>query len=178
MGVVLLLRTLLVNFPDKRYLRKNHRTFIRVYTPKLETGLLLLIENRKFLQIVCERSEVFASACALVRAFPQFSRKTNSTTSDSSSKARDKFSSDQVINVEFICTDGRSVTDEDVPCLTHVAKGIQMAARIVDTPCNEMHTDAFLDVCLYFLLLNLFSVLPSSFFSSSARLARTCPSSQ
>lgn len=96
--------------------------------------------------IVCERSEVLSSACALVRAFPQFSRKTNSTTSDSSSKARDRLSSDQVINVEFICTDGRSVTDEDVPCLNHVAKGIQIAARIVDTPCNEMHTDAFLDL--------------------------------
>ena len=23
--------------------------------------------------------------------------------------------------------------------------GIQLAARIVDAPCNEMHTDAFLD---------------------------------
>ena len=127
---------------------------------------------------MCERSEVLSSACALVRAFPQFSRKTNSTTSDSSSKARDRLSSDQVINVEFICTDGRSVTDEDVPCLNHVAKGIQIAARIVDTPCNEMHTDAFLDVSPYFLLYNLLILCSSSFFSSSARLVRTCPLSQ
>ena len=97
------------------------------------------------LQIVCERSEVFASACALVRAFPQFSRKTNSIASDSSvPKTKEK--SSHVVNVEFICTDGRSVTEEDVLCLNHVARGIQMTARIVDTPCNEMHTDAFLNV--------------------------------
>ena len=29
--------------------------------------------------------------------------------------------------------------------LDNSKSGIQMAARIVDTPCNEMHTDAFLD---------------------------------
>ena len=51
-----------------------------------------------------------------------------------------------MVNVEFICTDGRSVTEEDVSCLNHVARGIEMSAKIVDTPCNEMHTDAFLDV--------------------------------
>jgi len=95
--------------------------------------------------IVCERSEVFASACALVRAFPQYSRKTSSIAPDSfSPKTKEK--SSHVVNVEFICTDGRSVTEEDVPCLNHAARGIQMAARIVDTPCNEMHTDAFLDL--------------------------------
>ena len=97
------------------------------------------------LQIVCERSEVYASACALVRAFPTFSRKTSPTAPDSSSpKTKEK--SSHVVNVEFICTDGRSVTEEDVQCLNHAARGIQMTARIVDTPCNEMHTDAFLDV--------------------------------
>ena len=106
---------------------------------------MLLNTRMHILQIVCERSEVFASACALVRAFPQFSRKTNSTVSDSSlPKTKEK--SSHAVNVEFICTDGRSVTEEDVPCLNHVARGIQMTARIVDTPCNEMHTDAFLDV--------------------------------
>ena len=98
------------------------------------------------MQIVCDRSEVFASACALVRAFPQYSRKTNSTASDSS-VPKPKEKSSHMVNVEFICTDGRSLTEEDVSCLNHVARGIEMSAKIVDTPCNEMHTDAFLDVC-------------------------------
>lgn len=31
-------------------------------------------------------------------------------------------------------------------CLTNAAHGVRMAARIVDTPCNEMNTDHFLDV--------------------------------
>ena len=100
------------------------------------------------LQIVCDRSEVFASACALVRAFPQYSRKTNTIASDSTlPKTKEKSSHE--VNVEIICTDGRSVTEEDASCLNYVARGIQMSAKIVDTPCNEMHTDAFLDVSLF-----------------------------
>ena len=146
-------------------------------------------DHMHFLQIVCERSEVFASACALVRAFPQYSRKTSSIAPDSfSPKTKEK--SSHVVNVEFICTDGRSVTEEDVPCLNHAARGIQMAARIVDTPCNEMHTDAFLDVRHFYSASPLNSLLsriiaPTRFltatflsYSSSGRLARTCPSNQ
>ena len=32
--------------------------------------------------------------------------------------------------------------------------GIQMAARIVDTPCNEMNTDAFLNEVNFFFDIN------------------------
>ena len=34
---------------------------------------------------------------------------------------------------------------EDLMLLENSKVGIQMAARIVDTPCNEMNTDAFLN---------------------------------
>ena len=34
---------------------------------------------------------------------------------------------------------------EDVMLLENSKTGIQLAARIVDTPCSEMNTDAFLD---------------------------------
>lgn len=33
-----------------------------------------------------------------------------------------------------------------VQCLSNAADGVRLAARIVDTPCNEMNTDHFLDV--------------------------------
>ena len=86
-----------------------------------------------------------------------------------------------MVNVEFICTDGRSLTEEDVSCLNHVARGIEMSAKIVDTPCNEMHTDAFLDVCRLSSdlseSLNLIIVL-FPFSSSSGRLERACLSVQ
>lgn len=31
-------------------------------------------------------------------------------------------------------------------CLTSATEGVRLAARIVDTPCNEMNTDIFLEV--------------------------------
>lgn len=40
-----------------------------------------------------------------------------------------------------------------VQCLANAADGVRLAARIVDTPCNEMNTDHFLDVSLTVLLL-------------------------
>lgn len=33
----------------------------------------------------------------------------------------------------------------DIECLTVTAEGLRLAARIVDTPCGEMHVDAFLE---------------------------------
>lgn len=33
-----------------------------------------------------------------------------------------------------------------VQCLSNAADGVRLAARIVDTPCNEMNTDHFLNV--------------------------------
>merc|ERR1719319_708970 len=38
-----------------------------------------------------------------------------------------------------------SLTPEDIKALESVANGIQLSARIVDTPCNEMHTDKFVE---------------------------------
>ena len=51
------------------------------------------------------------------------------------------------MTVEFHVVGGGSPVDEDdVKCLTAAAESIQLAARIVDTPCNNMHTDIFLEV--------------------------------
>ena len=38
----------------------------------------------------------------------------------------------------------RGLQDNDVETLNQSAHGIQLSARIVDTPCNEMHTDGFI----------------------------------
>lgn len=56
---------------------------------------------------------------------------------------------DHVVNIEFILTDGEPINQKDLEILEHSAKGIQMTAKIVDQPCNEMHTDAFLDVSFW-----------------------------
>lgn len=45
-----------------------------------------------------------------------------------------------------------------IQCLSNAADGVRLAARIVDTPCNEMNTDHFLQVSEYFSLPSCFAV--------------------
>lgn len=73
----------------------------------------------------------------MVRAFPTYSRKTKN---DHSSV---------VVHVEFVVIEGAGVstkplTADEIACLQYAAKGIQLAARIVDMPCNEMDVSGFL----------------------------------
>ena len=82
--------------------------------------------------IVCARSDLYASACAVARAFPLYSRKTKPTTP-------------ATVHIQFKIVEGNAnLTDDDIDCLEHAAKGIRLAAKIVDAPCNEMNTSLFL----------------------------------
>ncbi|XP_056130010.1 probable aminopeptidase NPEPL1 [Lampris incognitus] len=87
--------------------------------------------------VVCERSHVFASSCAIARAFPIFSRRSTS------SRRADK----KTVTVEFVIVGQESSPLDltELKCLSNAADGVRVAARIVDTPCNEMNTDHFLD---------------------------------
>lgn len=82
---------------------------------------------------------MFALGCAVARAFPLYTRKNFLGSRKQST-----------ITVEF-CFKGKHTappTDEEVSCLGDAANGIRLAAQIVDTPCNEMHTDAFVEVIM------------------------------
>ncbi|KAM4582691.1 putative aminopeptidase NPEPL1 [Fundulus diaphanus] len=92
--------------------------------------------NNRCIVVVCERSDVFASACAIARAFPLFTRRSAST----------RRTEKKHVTVEFVLVGGDSSLDEaELGCLSNAADGVRLAARIVDTPCNEMNTDHFLD---------------------------------
>ncbi|MED6274235.1 putative aminopeptidase npepl1 [Characodon lateralis] len=93
--------------------------------------------NNRCIVVVCERSDVFASACAVARAFPLFTRRS------ASSRRTEK----KHVTVEFVAVgnDSRPLDDVEIRCLANAADGVRLAARIVDTPCNEMNTDHFLD---------------------------------
>nr|XP_033819314.1 probable aminopeptidase NPEPL1 [Geotrypetes seraphini] len=87
--------------------------------------------------MVCERTEVFASACAIARAFPLFTRRS------SASRRTEKKS----VTVEFVLV-GQNNGPIDVSmlkCLESASDGVRLAARIVDTPCNEMNTSTFIE---------------------------------
>lgn len=110
-------------------------------------------------QIICDKKDIYASGCAVVRAFPLYSRKTcvNGTTDEGNNIAEKS----PTINVEFLVVQNNEVLNfnnskypiADHPELANVngtlnalAHGIQLAARIVDTPCNEMNVDHFIEV--------------------------------
>ncbi|XP_042240197.1 probable aminopeptidase NPEPL1 isoform X1 [Homarus americanus] len=85
--------------------------------------------------LVCERADLFASACGVARAYPTYSRKTAPGSS-----------SNHTVTVELLLVGkGDSpLTDEDIEVLNDGVYGVRLAARIVDTPANEMHTDSFI----------------------------------
>lgn len=91
---------------------------------------------------MCEKKDLFASACAVARAFPLYSRKTG---------ADDSNDEKIIVNVEFILIEkdtiipANTLTDTDIACLTNAANGIRLAARIVDMPCNEMNVSHFIN---------------------------------
>ena len=68
------------------------------------------------MQIVCDYADVYASGCAVARAFPLYNRKTSSKSlaaldsseipPESSSEKPEKH-----LNVEFICPDKKEVID-------------------------------------------------------------------
>uniref|UniRef100_A0A8D0C0Z5 Aminopeptidase like 1 n=1 Tax=Salvator merianae TaxID=96440 RepID=A0A8D0C0Z5_SALMN len=112
-------------------------------SPSAAQFLTRLIRNclpggtNRCILMVCERSEVFASACAIARAFPLFTHRS------SASRRTEK----KTVIVEFFLVGQNNgpVEVETLKCLESAAEGVRLAARIVDTPCNEMNTDSFLE---------------------------------
>ncbi|XP_055949477.1 probable aminopeptidase NPEPL1 isoform X2 [Argiope bruennichi] len=91
----------------------------------------------EYIVVVCEYKYLLASACAVARSYPVYSKKS--------------VSSSYTVTVEFIVCDSNNsskhlpLTDADINCLQAAGDAVRTAGRIVDTPCNEMHTDLFLE---------------------------------
>lgn len=121
----------------------------------------MLNVNEESVVIVCERSDLFASACAVVRAFPLYSRKTSGVFGNSAANVaagdlditmtNADNSNQSTVNIEFIIIDKNGAVSEtpldqsEIGCLEDAAKGIRLAARIVDMPCNEMNVSNFIE---------------------------------
>ena len=99
--------------------------------------------------IVCRQEDVYASGCAVARAYSLYSRKTTGEPPNVQSRQV----RDVVVTVEFLIVDDdeesaaspSSLTDNDIAALNSSCEAIMMTARIVDTPCNEMNTDHFVE---------------------------------
>ncbi|XP_046360463.1 probable aminopeptidase NPEPL1 [Haliotis rufescens] len=95
-----------------------------------------LVGGDEYVVIVCERGDALASATAVGRALPLYTAKSN------------QGGGKRTVNVEFLLVGQYSDTplsDTDIQCMAVAAENVRLAAKIVDIPCAEMHTDAFLD---------------------------------
>lgn len=101
-------------------------TLVKTYVPRT---------SNEHIVIVCERESAFALGCAVPRVFPLYNTKTGSNDND------------VTITVEFVFigADKSPLQDDEVDCLHAASQSVRLAAKIVDIPCNEMHTDAFLE---------------------------------
>ncbi|XP_022910756.2 probable aminopeptidase NPEPL1 [Onthophagus taurus] len=115
-------------------------------TPSRSHAITRLIHNcsvgvDESIVILCERSDVYASACAVARAFPLYSKKTSAGYADV-----------VTVTVEFIIMPNKEMENSEFPelsaeelqVLEEAAFGVRLAARIVDAPCGDMNVDAFL----------------------------------
>lgn len=108
------------------------------FISKTVKGLSPVCEN---VLILCERDQVFAAGCAVARCYPQYNRKTG----------EDKSKGNTPVTVEFL-VDSKcgglmtpDLAEAEIKLLDESSFAIQLAARLVDTPTLEMHTDAFVD---------------------------------
>lgn len=139
-------------------------------TPSRAHAIMRLVKNNivnvneESIVIVCERMDLFASACGVVRAFPLYSRKTSgifgsspgnsvagASDGDSGNRNSSENCTQSTVNVEFIIIDKSGTISEmpldksEISCLEDAAKSIRLAARIVDSPCNEMNVSHFIE---------------------------------
>ncbi|XP_034486128.1 probable aminopeptidase NPEPL1 [Drosophila innubila] len=131
----------------------RHNTASRAHAITRLVKNHVLNVNEESVVLVCERENIFASACAVVRAFPLYSRKTGGGNGCKSPTADggDADATRSVVNVEFIvidkegCIEEKPLSQDELNCLQESARSIRLAARIVDTPCNEMNVDDFIE---------------------------------
>lgn len=109
--------------------------------PMLPHSLSTLVKSHtqltptQYVVVVCDRKSAFALGCAVSRVFPLYNKKMDSSEAPIN------------LTVEFIFPNDKNekLSENDINCLTAASQSIRLTAKIVDMPCNEMHTDAFLD---------------------------------
>lgn len=111
----------------------RHNTPSRAHTIFKYVKSHLPGNSDEFVVLVTTRDELFASACAIARVYPEYNMKTSSTPATA-----------RTVTVEVILASGETISREELDLLEHAAKSVRLTARIVDAPCSVMHTDAFL----------------------------------
>uniref|UniRef100_A0A915DG36 Cytosol aminopeptidase domain-containing protein n=1 Tax=Ditylenchus dipsaci TaxID=166011 RepID=A0A915DG36_9BILA len=111
----------------------RHNTPSNAYSIFKSLQNLPIASGVKSLSVVlyAEYAHVFASVAAISKCFPVYSRKT----ADKTVLER--------ISVEVVVTDQKELNDADVKLLQALSESIQLCGKLVDTPANELTTEAF-----------------------------------
>jgi len=91
--------------------------------------------------VICaldEADHALAAGAAVARVMPLYESKGKST--DDHAEGETEGNDDKGVRVAFLGPDGAEVSD---PAIAHVAGGIRRAAKLVDMPCSELNTTAF-----------------------------------
>nr|CAD2160580.1 unnamed protein product [Meloidogyne enterolobii] len=116
----------------------RHNTPSNAYAITREVKAIKSIKAIKNLSILlyCDFSNIMASCAAIARAFPLFSLKTTKSGYES-------------IEIELVLpNEEEKPTDSDIKFLQYLCTDIRECCRLVDTPADILHTEAFLDEAL------------------------------
>lgn len=84
---------------------------------------------------LAEADHALATACALARVWPEFSRKSGDD-------------EDRTVTISMLSPEGPVEDEATLAQLQHAADGVRLAARLVDTPPDDLHTDAYVDLAM------------------------------
>lgn len=105
------------------------------HVPKLIRTSCLTGKTDEAILIVCKENEAFACGCAVARSYSLFSMRTDSN-----------FQKPRTVTIEFAIVGELTCSLQEIAsCIQDASDSIQMAARIVDAPCNFMNTTAFVN---------------------------------
>lgn len=124
---------------NRLIINKIPNNFSRHDTPsRAHTVSKVIADNsygaNQLIVVACERAHSVAYAAAVARTYPLFTAKTDSV------KNRQVF-----VNFQFTDGDNSALTDEEIKCFSSVSDSVRLTAKIVDTPCANMHTDCFFE---------------------------------
>ncbi|KHJ98215.1 cytosol aminopeptidase family, catalytic domain protein [Oesophagostomum dentatum] len=129
-------RSRIISLPDT-WSRHNAPSNCHVLTKELR-AFPITAENQKLdIILVCEKSNVFAEVAAVTRAFPIYTKKSEPPP-------------ELNLVIELCLPEGEELDEHDRKLIEDVALSIRETCRMVDTPSNELTTDAFVKEILEF----------------------------
>ena len=115
-------------------------------TPSKSHGVTTIVENanlRGKSAIVLRPSKidhVFAQTVAASRPFPLYSRKTYKNNVPDEPKETETESLEIILDHKGVC-------EEEMSRISDCVRGVRLCQSLVDSPPNELHTDAYVDIC-------------------------------